>query len=145
LVLPALPKGVDTVGRQGMTAAILTAALGASLLLALGAGSAGAEGFGASSLDAQFRVEWKAGKSRAGAPILEGYIFNTRPTGAQNIRLQIDILDAQGQVIGQTYGNVQGFLQAFDRRYFDVPLPAAGASYRVSVYSWELRGGGGGM
>ncbi len=129
-----------------MIPAILAVALavGLLLLLTLGAGNAGAEGFGASSVDAQFRVEWQAGKSRAGAPILEGYILNTRPTGAQNIRLQVDILDAQGQVIGQTYGSVQGFLQAFDRRYFDIPLTATGASYRVSVYSWELRGGGGG-
>ncbi|PYM68439.1 MAG: hypothetical protein DME10_27310, partial [Candidatus Rokuibacteriota bacterium] len=65
--------------------------------------------------EAQFRVEWQAGKSRKGASILEGYVYNTRPTGATDVRLLVEILDAQGGVIGKTYGVVQGFVGGFDR------------------------------
>ncbi|HEV8530309.1 MAG TPA: hypothetical protein VGT00_02710 [Methylomirabilota bacterium] len=118
----------------------LGAAMAVALLLMAGAGRVEAQ-FGATQ--PQFRVEWQEGKSKKGAPILDGYVFNTRPTGAIDVRLLVEILDAQGQVIGRTYGVVQGSVNAFDRVYFYVPLPMTGASYRVSVYSFELRGGGG--
>lgn len=122
----------------------LGAAMAVALLLMAGAGRAGAQVYATPKTEPQFRVEWQDGKSKKGAPILEGYVFNTRPTGATDVRLLVEILDAQGQVIGKTYGVVQGFVNAFDRLDFDVPLPTTGTSYRVTVYSFELRGGGGG-
>jgi hypothetical protein len=112
-----------------------------ALLLMAGARSADAQG----AAPLQFRVEWQEGKSKKGTPVLDGYVYNTRPTGAIDVRLLVEILDAQGQVIDRTYGVVQGTVNAFDRVYFYVPLPVTGAGYRVSVYSFELRGGGGGM
>jgi hypothetical protein len=127
-----------------MTAWRLGAGMTVALLLMASVGSAGAQGYATPKADPQFRVEWQQGKSKKGAPILEGYVFNTRPIGATDVRLLVEILDAQGQVIGKTYGVVLGFLNAFDRLYFDVPLPMTGASYRVSVYSFDLRSGGGG-
>jgi hypothetical protein len=126
-----------------MTAGRLGAGMTVALLLMAGVGRAGAQGYANPKADPQFRVEWQEGKSKKGAPILEGYVFNTRPTGATDVRLLVEILDAQGQIIGRTYGVVLGFLNAFDRLYFDVPLPMTGASYRVSVYSFDLRSGGG--
>jgi hypothetical protein len=116
-------------------------AMAVALLLTAGAGSVDAQ-FGATQ--PQFRVEWQAGKSNKGDPILDGYVYNTRGTGATDVRLLVEILDAQGQVIDRTYGVVQGSVSGFDRVYFYVRLPMTGASYRVSVYSFELRGGGGG-
>jgi hypothetical protein len=122
----------------------LLAGMTVALLLMASVGSAGAQAYATPRIDSQFRVEWLEAKSKKDAPILEGYVFNTRPTGATDVRLLVEILDAQDQVIGKTYGVVLGFLNAFDRLYFDVPLSMTGASYRVSVYSFELRGGGGG-
>jgi hypothetical protein len=126
-----------------MARRLVRAAL-AALLLALGAGGAAAQIYATPKTEPQFRVEWQAGKSRKGAPILEGYVYNTRPIAASDVRLLVEILDAQGSVIGKTYGVVFGVVNAFDRVYFDVPLPMTGAGYRVSVSSFELRGGGGG-
>jgi hypothetical protein len=40
---------------------------------------------------------------------------------------------------------VQGVVQFNDRVYFEVPLKATGASYRVTVTSFDWKGGGGGM
>jgi hypothetical protein len=116
----------------------------ALVLLVGGAGEAAAQIYATPKTETQFRVEWQPGKSRKGAPILEGYVYNTRPIGATDVRLLVEILDAQGSVIGKTYGVVQGFVNAFDRVYFDVALPTTGADYRVSVSSFELKGGGGG-
>jgi hypothetical protein len=123
----------------------LGAALAVALMLVEGAGGAAAQGYATPKTEPQFRVEWQAGKSKKGAPIIEGYVYNTRPIGATDIRLLVEILDSQGQVIGKTYGVVLGFVGAFDRLYFDVALPMTGAGYRVSVSSFELKGGGGGM
>ena len=127
-----------------MTAWRLGAGMTVALQLMASIGSAGAQGYATPKADPQFRVEWQESKSKKGTPILEGYVFNTRPIGATDVRLLVEILDAQGQIIGRTYGVVLGFLNAFDRLYFDVPLPMTGASYRVSVYSFDLRSGGGG-
>lgn len=126
-----------------MTAWRLGVAGVVALMLLVSAGVAAAQTYATPKTEAQFRVEWQAGKSRKGAPILEGYVYNTRPIGATDVRLLVEILDAQGGVIGKTYGVVFGVVNAFDRVYFDVPLPVTGAGYRVSVSSFELRGGGG--
>ena len=126
-----------------MTARWPAAAMLVVLMLTGGAGAAAAQTYATPKTEAQFRVEWQAGKSRKGAPIIEGYVYNTRPTGAINVRLLVETLDAQGAVIGTTYGAVYGLVNGFDRVYFDVPLAVTGASYRVSVSSFELRGGGG--
>jgi len=125
-----------------MTRRRLAVAVAAALMVAGSAGAAVAQ-YATPKTEPQFRVEWERGKSRKGAPILEGYVYNTRPIGAINVRLLVEILDAQGAVIGTTYGVVQGLVNAFDRVYFDVPLSMTGADYRVSVSSFELRGGGG--
>jgi len=127
-----------------MTARRLGAATAGALILVGNVGGAAAQTYATPKTETQFRVEWQAGKSRKGAPILEGYVYNTRPIGATDVRLLVEILDAQGGVIGKTYGVVQGFVNAFDRVYFDVALPVTGAGYRVSVSSFELKGGGGG-
>ena len=127
-----------------MTARRLGVAAAVAFMLVGGAGGAAAQTYATPKTEAQFRVEWKAGKSRKGTPILEGYVYTTRPIGSTDVRLLVEILDAQGGVIGKTYGVVFGVVNAFDRVYFDVPLPVTGAGYRVSVSSFELRGGGGG-
>ena len=64
---------------------------------------------------------------------------------ATDVHLLVETLDASGAVITKTIGFVQGVVQFNDRVYFEVPLKAAGASYRVTVTSFDWKGGGGGM
>ncbi len=47
-------------------------------------------------------------------------------------------------VSARTIGFVQGVVQFNDRVYFEGPLKVAGASYRVTVTSFDWKGGGGG-
>ena len=45
--------------------------------------------------------------------------------------------DAEGKVIGEAQGTALGSMLGRDRLYFEVPLQASGASYRVRVLSWD--------
>lgn len=61
------------------------------------------------------------------------------------MRLQIERLDASGQVIGDSTVWVLGGVPKDGRAYFGAPVPEA-ASYRVQVLSfdWTCDGGAGG-
>ena len=59
-----------------------------------------------------------------------------------NIRLFVETFDAEGKVIGQAQGEALGNMLGRDRLYFEVPLQATGASYRVRVLSWDTFGTG---
>jgi hypothetical protein len=51
--------------------------------------------------------------------------------------LLVEALDAEGKMIGQAQGAALGSMLGRDRLYFEVPLQATGASYRIRVLSWE--------
>ena len=84
----------------------------------------------------------EAGQTRSGRPTITGYVHNSYGHWAGNVRLEVEALDASGQVIGRTQGYVDGDVPAFGRGYFEVRLPQAAASYRVMVVSldWRQRG-----
>jgi hypothetical protein len=100
-----------------------------------------------SGIDARIRLDWEAGTRRGGKPVIQGYVYNDYGRPATDVHLLVETLDASGAVIGRTIGFVQGAVQFNDRVYFEVPLKATGASYRVTVtsFDWKSGGGGGGM
>jgi hypothetical protein len=55
----------------------------------------------------------------AGTPALEGYVYNTGHLRLSNIRLKVEVLDADGSVVEEAI------------------LEATGRSYRVSVLSFD--------
>src|SRR5437870_12508219 len=92
-----LPRARALLGylrHRPMTARRLRVAAAVALMLVGGAGGAAAQTYATPKTEAQFRVEWQAGKSRKGASILEGYVYDPRPTGATDVRVLVDILDA---------------------------------------------------
>ena len=82
-----------------------------------------------------FRVEWTTSASSK-QPSVDGYVHNTSPTGAENMRLLIDALDGAGAITSQTIGVVHGTVNTGGHSYFSVPVPAASA-YRVRVGSYD--------
>ena len=88
--------------------------------------------------DARFAVKWEGGQSKRGAPIVSGYVTNNTGTAATDVRLRIEILDPNGQVIGETVFRLFGELQAGDRSYLEAPIRTPGASYRISVVSFTF-------
>lgn len=92
--------------------------------------------------DRGFRIDWEAAHTRRGH-VIRGYVYNDSGYTAANIRLLIEALDAGGQVATTTVGYLPGTAPPFDRLYFEVPLKAPAASYRVRVGSWEPAARGG--
>ncbi len=113
-----------------------------ALALILGATSPAAAVMSPSGIDPRLRLDWEVGQTRSGRPVITGYIYNDYMRVAINVRLLVEVLDASGQVIDRAYGFVPGTVPVFNRNYFDVPLKTAGASYRITVTSYEWRDGG---
>ena len=120
---------------RGIVAAVTAAAVMS------GVGAGWAQNFGA-PLDRFFRLEWEVAKGRQGRPAVIGYIYNDRGLRADNVRLLVEELDASGRAVGSTIGYVNGDLPARGRAFFEVPVPTAGATYRVTVHSFDWRDGG---
>ena len=85
----------------------------------------------------RFRIDAQVLRSKKGMPLYSGYIYNDGGGGVANIRLLVEVLDAEGKEIGQGEGVALGSMLARDRLYFEVPLPTTGASYRAQVLSWS--------
>ena len=110
-----------------------------------GAGAAWAQGFGSAAPDRFFRVEAEGGQGRGGRPVVRGYVHNDYGVAAARVLLQVETVDASGQVVARSLVPVDGVVPGFGRLYFEGPVTAAGARYRVTVYyfEWIHRGGGG--
>ena len=116
-----------------------------ALALGLGAGPAGAQGFGSAAPERFFRVEATGGQGRGGRPIVSGYIYNDYGNAAGRIQLAIESLDASGQVVGRSLMHVDGTITPYGRLYFEVPAGTAGATYRARIHYFEwIRSGGSG-
>jgi len=95
------------------------------------------------TLERYFRVEWQTRPGPAGAT-LDGYVYNKSDMPATGMQINIEQLDAGGNVVGQTREWVLGDVPAGGRAFFTAHVPAA-ASYRVTVltFSWiDKRAGG---
>jgi hypothetical protein len=94
--------------------------------------------------DQFFRIEAQPIQKR-GRTVLAGYVYNRHYQNAK-VRLEIEGLDAQGNVIGTQPGFVDDIVPLANRVYFEVPVRIAGAvSYKTYIlwYDWvgESRGG----
>lgn len=92
--------------------------------------------------DGRFQVTWETAQTKKGSPLIAGYVQNTRPNGAANIRVQVETLDAQGQVVATASALVPGYVGGFSRTSFEVPLEKTGIGYRVGIIAWDPAGNG---
>ncbi len=95
-----------------------------------------------SGIDGRLRFEWEATQSRSGRPVIAGYLYNDYMRAATKVVLLVETLDASGQVVERTSGFLPSLVPVFGRTYFEVPVKAAGASYRITVTSFEWYAGG---
>ena len=118
----------------------IVAAVTAAAVMSVG-GAGWAQNFGA-PLDSFFRLEWEVAKGWRGRPAVTGYIHNDHGLRADNVRLLVEELDASGRTVSRTIGYVVGDVPAHGRAFFEIPVPTAGASYRVTVHSFDWKLGG---
>jgi hypothetical protein len=67
--------------------------------------------------------------------VIGGYVYNTWVMPARDVILLVEGLDASGAVTARTRAYVNRLVMPSDRSYWEVPLPAPAASYRVNVAS----------
>ena len=108
--------------------------------LILGTGAAWAQNFGA-PVDRYFRLEWEVERAKGGNPRITGYLYNDRAVWAVNVRLLVGALDASDRMVSKTRGYVND-VPPDGRAYFEVAVPSGGATYRVSVESFNWLTGG---
>jgi hypothetical protein len=121
------------------TSTVRTAASAAAVLAALVLGNlATAEDFAPAK--SGFHVE--STPRRFGRPAVEGYVYNEGLRRLSNVRLRVEVLDADGAVVEEVLGWVFGDLAPGGRGYFVVPVRRAGAAHRVSVLSFDVSGEG---
>jgi len=83
-----------------------------------------------------FKLEWQGG-DRNGNPVVYGKILNDWGMAATNIRLLVDSLDDKGEITDQRVAWLGSQLTPGMRAYFEVRVPAAAPSYRVSVFAFD--------
>jgi len=82
-----------------------------------------------------FAVEYEPGVYR-GQPVVEGTVTNVSPYSVISVRLLVDSLDANGQLIAQKVAYLPGDMPGGSHLFFQVPTAPAPA-YRVRVFSYD--------
>ncbi|MBI4607939.1 MAG: hypothetical protein HY726_02885 [Candidatus Rokubacteria bacterium] len=110
-------------------------------VIALATSAAWAQNFG-SPQERYLKVEWEVGRTRTGSPVVAGYIHNDRGIWAANVRLLVEELDSAGRPVTKTLGYASSDVPPNGRAYFEVPVQRGGATYRVTVDSFDWLLGG---
>ena len=87
-----------------------------------------------------FRIEWQLERAGSSTPAIVGTLKNEYFYPIQQVQLQVQILDAAGQVIQETIGTTRD-VPPGGRTQFRLPLPATGARYLVTVHSFHFGAG----
>jgi hypothetical protein len=98
-----------------------------------------AQNFGRSGTD--FRIEVDKPQPGARGPGIGGFVYNDTGGRVIDVRLRVEVLDAGGNLVAESFGWVYGSVGARDRAWFWVPLKSRGQEYRVSVYSFDRMSG----
>jgi hypothetical protein len=80
-------------------------------------------------------LDWQA-EPRGDGAVVWGYANNTSPYTFDRLRLLVEGLGPDGQILVQTLVWSPGLLGAHGRNYFEASMPAAPA-YRVRVFSLD--------
>jgi len=83
-----------------------------------------------------FEILWVVTRQDQGA-FIEGYITNTWGFAVREVRVLVNGYDASGTQTGQVIAWGPNAIQPGERVYFDVTVPAAAATYDVSIFSWN--------
>ena len=83
-----------------------------------------------------FKLTWTV-EERKGKPVVIGKIYNNWGFAAANVRLLVDELDADGQIVDQKLGWLGFTLTPGTTAPFAVPVAHATPNHRVSVFAFD--------
>ena len=73
-----------------------------------------------------------------GRPAVEGYVHNGRFVWVSDVRVKVEVLNADGITVEEAFGWVAGNIRPGGSGYFVVKVKQLGAAYRVSVVSFDV-------
>lgn len=82
-----------------------------------------------------FTLEWQVDRSRQ-PPRVWGYLFNDWGLPAGRVRILIDGVGPDGELLGQQLAWI-GLLMPGTRVYFEVPAERSAPEYRVRVFAYD--------
>ena len=106
-------------------------------VLAIAALTGSARGAETTPAGADFRAEAETDKLSRRGPAVSGWLYNDKTVAVSNVRLQVDVLDASGEVVASAEGWIYGNVPGRGRAYFFVVVPRLGGSYRVTVLRFD--------
>ena len=83
-----------------------------------------------------FKLTWTVSEHK-GRPVVSGRIYNNWNFAAANVRLLVDELGADGQVVDQKIGWLGFTLTPGTTAPFEIPVARATPSHRVSVFAFD--------
>jgi hypothetical protein len=90
-----------------------------------------------SSSLAQMSVDWQLAQDRRGHPKIDGYVENHDGVPVNGVELEVDRLDENGGAVSKDVLHLNDVIPSHGRAYFEAPVPAPDAHYRVSVIGAE--------
>ena len=88
-----------------------------------------------------FALDWQAEPRDASNVVVWGYAVNRSPYTFDRLRLLVDAIGPEGQLVNQRLIWAPGLLGSWGRTYFEAPMPPA-AGYRARVFSYDRVEGG---
>lgn len=82
-----------------------------------------------------FVIDWQV-EPRVEGVVVWGYVANQAPYTFDRLRLLVDALGPEGQILAQSLVWAPGVLGGWGRSYFEAPMPSA-PGYRVRVFSYD--------
>jgi hypothetical protein len=86
----------------------------------------------------QLRVEWESVDEPCCPPRLVGLVYNASTYRIGSVRLRVETLDDQKQVVSETLAWIYVNVSARDRAAFSIRRPPRGSTFRLSVESFVL-------
>ena len=86
----------------------------------------------------QLRVEWESVDEPCCPPRLVGHVYNASTYRIGSVRLRVETLDDQKQVVSETLAWIYVNVSARDRAAFSIRRPPRGSTFRLSVESFVL-------
>ena len=83
-----------------------------------------------------FTLSWTV-EEHKGRPVVIGKIYNNWGFPAANMRLLVDELDANGQIVDQQLGWLGFMLTPGTTAPFEIPVAHATPNHRVSVFAFD--------
>ena len=116
----------------------VTILLGVSLALASCAASTGGGPLTTLVIgwERYFTLSWTV-EEHKGRPVVIGKIYNNWGFPAANMRLLVDELDANGQIVDQKLGWLGFMLTPGTTAPFEIPVAHATPNHRVSVFAFD--------